>query len=209
MPHQRSNFIFGVEGPAASGKSTMANTVGEELGIKVVDGGWFFRRLAYEALEKQVPLYRDRVSPELIELAQAMPPQQPSDMPELYDERVTSHVSFVAPHLDIRTAVYKNIRRAVCQHDKAIYVGRVIRLTFPEERFPNAHVLGLTLTPEEIERRRKLDDRPPVHERNRSDAEIARRLGAAGTHDITVDVTNLTPEEQADELRKFIEDRLL
>lgn len=99
MPHQRSNFIFGVEGPAASGKSTMANTVGEELGIKVVDGGWFFRRLAYEALEKQVPLYRDRVSPELIELAQAMPPPSNHLTCLSYTTSVSHHTSASSLHI--------------------------------------------------------------------------------------------------------------
>lgn len=47
-------MMVGIEGPAGAGKSTMARTVAAERRAVVIEGGAWYRALAYEALVKNI-----------------------------------------------------------------------------------------------------------------------------------------------------------
>ncbi|MFV0314790.1 MAG: (d)CMP kinase, partial [Anaerotignum sp.] len=47
-------FAIAVDGPAGSGKSTVAKAVAKELGIIYVDTGAMYRAVAYFCMEKNV-----------------------------------------------------------------------------------------------------------------------------------------------------------
>ena len=63
-------MIIAIDGPAASGKSTVARAVARRLGIRHLDTGAMYRAVTWLALEGDVPL-DDQVA--LTALAEANP----------------------------------------------------------------------------------------------------------------------------------------
>ena len=207
-----NHFIIGVEGPAGSGKSTMANTVGRDMGITVIEGGSYYRLLTYAALSDCIALTdTDR----LVKLASDMPirfsQSENGDIfsngvlitNELRTERISTKVAEVSGHLAVREIVEEQIKNAVLAHKTSIVVGRWIK-----KLFPDAYVLNLTIDPEEAERRHvsRTNGQPQsVRERNDADISTAQKLGVvAGAHEASIDVTYMTADEQATALKDFI-----
>src|SRR5512144_1539253 len=52
-------MIIAIDGPAGSGKSTVAKAVAARLGYRYLDTGAMYRAVAYHALEAGVPLDDD------------------------------------------------------------------------------------------------------------------------------------------------------
>jgi cytidylate kinase len=206
-----SRLIFGIEGPAGSGKSTMANIVGREMGIPVIEGGRYYRQLTYAALHDGISL--DDTN-QLVQLANDIPSRFVAakngdvsydgvDISEvLRTEEISTKVSQISRQLDVREVIESQIKDSVLAHDVAIIVGRAIK-----KLFPDAFVLHVTIDPLEAERRhqgRTIELSQSVRERNETDEKTAQALGVAGIHEATIDVTDLTPKEQADAMRNFI-----
>lgn len=209
------HLIFGVEGPAGSGKSTMASTVGNEFGIPVIEGGRFYRQLTYAALqnnldfndtERIVQLARETTS-RFIGFGDGRVSYDGVDVSEaLRDESISTRVSQISKQLEVREIIEAQIRDAVLAHHSAIIVGRWIK-----KLLPTAYVLNLTIDPDEAERRhesRVTGLAQSVIDRNKTDAETSLKLGVTGSYDATVDVTRISPAEQADILRKFIQSHM-
>lgn len=208
----QSNIVFGVEGPAGSGKSTMATTVGNELHIPVVEGGRYYRQLTYAALQENLDLDD---TDQIAELASKMPERfaNPSGITitynnidvtdELQEEIVSTNVARVSRQLEVREIIEEQIRQAVFAHETTIIVGRWIKKLIPE-----AYVLTLTIDPQEAEirhRGRVSGNVQSVMERNKVDLETSHKLGVVGLQEATIDVTFMTPEEQATIFRNFIQ----
>src|SRR5690606_38167609 len=49
-------IIVAIDGPAASGKSSTAKAVADELGYRYLDSGAFYRAITLAALEAQIPV---------------------------------------------------------------------------------------------------------------------------------------------------------
>ncbi|KAI8469233.1 MAG: cytidylate kinase [Monoraphidium minutum] len=64
-------LVVAIDGPAASGKGTLARLVAEALGLAHMDTGLLYRRVGLAALERGVPLTDE---PALTALAAALPP---------------------------------------------------------------------------------------------------------------------------------------
>lgn len=52
-------IAIAIDGPAGSGKSTIAKTIAKELGIIYVDTGAMYRAVAYDCIAKQVSLFNE------------------------------------------------------------------------------------------------------------------------------------------------------
>ena|SRR5450830_842809 len=61
--------VIAIDGPAASGKSTVALAISRRLGLKLMDSGSMYRAVALLALEKEVPLDDERA---LVKLARSV-----------------------------------------------------------------------------------------------------------------------------------------
>lgn len=203
-------MIIGIEGPAGSGKSTMAKTVAPEIKAVVIEGGAWFRALTYLALEQGIE--PDEVD-KLVSLARSM---QVRIMPltdgstkvllnnedktkELYQESVSKQIALFADKLAVREIIDNKVREEAHRHGSAILVGRHIKRAFPD-----ALIMRLTIDPQEAERRHQArSGSVAVAARNQMDAKIAQSLGVHKA-EVEIDVTHMTPKQQADALRQFI-----
>ena len=210
-----SHVVIAIDGQAASGKSSTAQWVAEELGYRHVDSGSLYRALTAALLRQGSPPERwtpsiiiaqgARVSlcaerTAFIALIDGVPAEE-----EIRGGLVTSHVSLVARVPEARRWVNERVREAAQSHD-VVVDGRDIGTTV----FPDASLkIFLVADPWERARRRltqRLARRP-------SDEEIAAETDLLVQRDsrdatqtvqakdaVLLDTTYLTQAEQVDRI---------
>ncbi len=212
-----SPFVVAIDGPAASGKSSTAQWVANELGFLHIDSGSLYRAATAAALEAapSAPLTEDAVlrAAAGISLAPAgrsyVPVRDGHSMEEaIRGPGVTQHVSEVARMMRVRDWVNARVRDAADERD-VVVDGRDIGTTV----FPNADAkIYLVADPWERARRRLMQRlRRAPH-----DAEIAEeteRLVQRDARDaaqsvpaakaMMIDTTYLTQEEQVSRIVAF------
>lgn len=206
--------IVAIDGPAGSGKSTVARLTAAALGLEVLDTGAMYRVVTLAALERGVPVDD---GPALGGLAAgiavdlgpggAVTLDGRDVRAEIRGPAVTGAVSAVSAHPEVRSVLVDAQRRWMVAHGGGVVEGRDITTVV----FPDAPVkVFLTASEEERARRRAGDevaaDRPA--DRAAIAADLARRdrldSGRAAAP-LTVaddahvlDTTGLTVEEVVD-----------
>jgi cytidylate kinase len=148
--------VIAVDGPAASGKGTVAAGVARALGFHYLDSGSLYRLVALKALRTGTPLAD---APALTGLAAGLDAQFPDGTIQLDGQDVTEAIraeevsaaaSQVAVHPAVRTALYER-QRAFCRPPGLVADGRDMgTVVFPEARVK----VFVTASPEERARRR-------------------------------------------------------
>ena len=157
-------FIVTIDGPVASGKSTTATRLAQELGFLYIDGGVLFRALTLLGLEQGIDLDDPTALLALLDTAdlECYPATSPSPKnpfrvafdgreitPQLYETRVSAKVAQVSKHVSIREQ-RTNWVRSLAQQYNLVAEGR----TLGREVFPAAN-LKFYLTAELNERARR------------------------------------------------------
>ena len=176
-PEAPAPVCIAIDGPSASGKSTVARRVAEELGFFYVDSGAVYRGLTWLALEQGVDVrdpaavaamldwtaFEHRVHGRSIDYA--LDGFEPG--PELRSERVAARVSEMAALPRVRAFVVARLRECA-RHGSLVMEGRDIgSVVFPESPFK----FYLDADPAERARRRLLD---PSSTEGHGDAEAVR-----------------------------------
>ncbi len=130
-------MIIAIDGPAGSGKSTIAKAVGERLGLTYVDTGAMYRAVTLLALEKGVSLEDDdalgslalEMEIDLSESAQGVPQVRVAgrDVTNAIREPLVSQkVSYVAAHRKVREALKLRQRGMAAEAGDVVLEGRDI-----------------------------------------------------------------------------------
>ena len=207
-------LVIAIDGPAASGKSSTSQWVAEELGVRHVDSGAFYRVLTALALRAGTApelwtaehLLANSSEVTLRLAAKSVLPTADGITDEVLRSRdVTSNVSRAAQMPEVRAWVNQRVREAGASFD-VVVDGRDIGTAV----FPNAALkIFLVADPWERARRRliqRLGRRP-------TDPEIALETEALVARDaldatqsapardaVTVDTTALTQQEQVERI---------
>lgn len=154
-------FIVTIDGPAGTGKSTVAHRLARRLGLEFLDTGAMYRAAALRALERGIdPADAARVARLVRGLEirfdwMVDPPELLVDGEAVGDrirtQAVTRAVSLVASHPDVRAAMVESQRTIAALHPRLVTEGRDQGSVV----FPDAHV------------RIYLDARPEVRARRR------------------------------------------
>lgn len=201
-------MIIAIDGPAGSGKSTVAKQVSKMLGFHYLDTGAMYRSVAWYALERGVDLedtgaLADIAAHEKIEFSHE--PGNPiatgvsiaglDCTKEIRTPRVDRAVSTVAAVPAVREALVEQ-QRAIAANDDIAMEGRDIGTVV----FPQAELkVFLTASPEERARRRALQN----EERGFGETDphvILADIQARDEADSTRDVAPLKPADDAIEL---------
>jgi cytidylate kinase len=205
--------IVAIDGPAGSGKSTVARSLADRLGFRYLDTGAMYRALTWLALEDGVDL---EDGPALEALALTEPVVFAGDRVLVRDLDVTEAirepridriVSAVARHPQVR-AVMKERQRELAEGSDAVIEGRDIGTVV----CPDAEVkVYLVAEPGERARRRQVD-RPEIGAealatdlRSRDERDSAQMQAAPDAEKI--DTTELTVEEVLDRIERLVEAR--
>lgn len=165
--------VITLDGPAASGKSSVAARVAERLGIPFVSSGLLYRAAAHLVLRHGVPAADERTVVELLERHDVrLEPRTEGNRvrvdggdvtARLHTDDVDATVSTVAAHPEVRRWVFDELREL---EDPFVVEGRDMGTrVFPEAK----HKFYLTATPEERARRR-------VQERSADLTEVAEAI---------------------------------
>jgi cytidylate kinase len=206
-------MIVAIDGPAGSGKSTVARGLAERLRFRYLDTGAMYRALTWLALEYGIALDD---GPALAELALANPVTFEGELVlargvdvtgAIREPRIDRVVSAVARHPEVR-AVMKERQRELAEGGDAVIEGRDIGTVV----CPDAEVkVYLVADPGERARRRQADHPDIGAEALATDLRLrderdAAQMGAAPDAEL-IDTTALTVDEVLDHLERLVEAR--
>jgi cytidylate kinase len=198
-------MIVAIDGPAASGKSTVARLLATRLGMAYLDTGAMYRALAVEALERGVHLSdADTLTQLARQAVVSFEHRSGSPLPTkvLVDGRdvtrairtpeADSAVSPVSAVAGVREAMVEQQRRIATECPHTVLEGRDIGSVV----FPHAEVkVFLTASTEERARRRTIDMIDRGLPMARSD--VQARLESRDLYDSTREASPLTCAEDA------------
>lgn len=211
----RRGIVIAIDGPAASGKSSTAQWVAEELGYRHVDSGSLYRALTAALLRQGSPPARwtpaliaaqgERISlraerTAFVALIDSTPVEE-----ELRSGLVTSHVSLVAQVSDARRWVNARVREAAETHDVVVDGRDMGTAVFPDAQLK----VFLVADPWERARRRltqRLGRRPADEEIAAETDLIVQRDAKDATQTVQakdavlLDTTFLTQAEQVERI---------
>ena len=223
-------MIIAIDGPAGSGKSTIARAIAERFGITKLDTGAMYRAVTLAALNRHVDL-DDEAAVEA--LASAISITYPRDAPghiavdgtdvtrAIRTPEVDARVSKVSAYPGVRRAMVA-LQRAVADDHDLVAEGRDIGTVV----FPAAEVkVFLTADPRERARRRVLQRHEhDAVDQATLDSEVAETLAAiirrddldahrdvaplvAAADAVTIDSTAYTIDDVVDQIARLIDER--
>jgi len=165
----RTHPVIAIDGPAGSGKSTVARGVAQALGMLVLDTGAMYRATALAVLEQHIdPADADKVTEAArrTRIVVGEAEREQGDEPVRLDGRdvtaeirgpaVTAAVSAVSAHPGVRKVMVARQREWIERHGGGVVEGRDIGTVV----FPDAAVKAfLTASDGERARRRQRDER--------------------------------------------------
>ncbi len=206
-------MIVAIDGPAGSGKSTVARGLADRLGFRYLDTGAMYRALTWLALEDGVDL-EDAATLEALALAN--PVVFDGDRVSVHGEDVTEAirapridrvVSTVARHPGVRT-VMKERQRELAETGDAVIEGRDIGTVV----CPDAEVKVYLVADTRERARRRQADHPDIGAealatdlRLRDQRDAAQMQAAPDAEEI--DTTELTIDEVLDRIERLVEER--
>jgi cytidylate kinase len=209
--------VVAIDGPAGSGKSTVAFNVAMALGLLVLDTGAMYRTLTLAALEEGIDLGDGDALADLARTVNMEFANQHVTLDgrqvylEIRGPEVTAAVSQVSAHPEVRAVLVERQRAWVREHDGGVVEGRDIGTVV----FPDAPLkIFLTASEEERARRRQRDEqdaaRPidldaakgQLERRDSADASLGRatRPEDAAPDALVVDTTSIPLEQVVSDL---------
>jgi len=202
--------LVAIDGPAGSGKSTVARAVASRLGVAYLDTGAMYRSVAFAAIGQRVdPADGDalaRMAGALeIDLGDRVLVDGVDATTAIRGPEVTAIVSAVSAHPPVRAEMVRRQRRWAQEHGGGVAEGRDIGSVV----FPHADLkVFLTASEEERARRRQRDDRAPdvgavaadLARRDKLDSDRAASPLRPADDAVVIDTTARTVDDVVDEV---------
>ena len=211
-------LVIAIDGPAGSGKSTIAKAVSDRVGIEYLDTGAMFRAVTHAVLTQGVAVDDGDAVAEVattieLEIADGRVTVNGEDATDaIRSAEVTAHVSAVSAHPAVREEMRERQRGWAQSLGGGVMEGRDIGTVV----FPDAPLkIFLTASVEERARRRAMQSAQDVVEveadiRRRDTADSSREHAPLSQADdaILVDTTELSVEGVVDAIESLV-DRVL
>ncbi len=220
-----ANFVITIDGPAASGKSTVARLLAERLGASFLDTGAMYRAVTLAAIEAGVDMSDEeklrgvldnRKFEFSVREGKTVVSIDGVDVTEqIRRQEVTSNARYVASSAKLREKLVEMQRQFAAREKKIVTEGRDQGTV----AFPDASVkFYLTADAAERAKRRQIELRAKgssenleqiqkaIEERDKSDEDRAVGPLRLAEDAIVVDTTDLSIEEVVEKLMRFVEE---
>jgi cytidylate kinase len=221
-----ANLVITIDGPAASGKSTVARLLAERLGASFLDTGAMYRAVTLAAIEAGVDMSDEEKLPGVMDNREFEFAVREGKMVVLIDgldvteqirrQEVTVNARYVASAAKLREKLVEMQRQFAAREKKIVTEGRDQGTV----AFPDAGV-KFYLTADVIERakRRQIELRDrgssenleqiqkAIEERDKSDEDRAVGPLKPAEDAIVVDTTELSIEDVVEQLLRFVEEK--
>jgi CMP/dCMP kinase len=198
-----SATVIAIDGPAGSGKSTVARAVAHELGWSFLDTGAMYRAITVEALSRGLDVHDAGALAQLAASVVITTTPRVSingrDVEdEIRSEPINRAVSVVAANPDVRRAMVSRQREwANAQPEGTVVEGRDITTVV----FPDATLkIYLTASLEERSRRRGDEDPASIARRDQVDSTRAASPLRQAEDSTVIDTTGRTVEDVVGEI---------
>lgn len=220
------NFIVTIDGPAASGKSTVAKLLAKKLGASFFDTGAMYRAVTFAAMESGVDLANEEKILDIFESKHFSFTVENNSMKVQIDGKdvtesirrqdVTANAKYIASAPRVRGKLVEMQRQFASEHQAIVTEGRDQGTV----AFPNADVkFFMSAQPGERARRRLAELKAKginenleqiqesIEKRDKSD--IERSVGPLKPADdaIIIDTTELDIEQVVEKLLGFIREK--
>src|ERR671933_946551 len=207
-------MVVAIDGPAGTGKSTVARRLSQHLGFRYLDTGAMYRALTWLALQRALPL---GAGAPLGELAREHPVTfdavgrvsiAGTDVTSaIRQSRIDRVVPVVARHPEVR-AVMRERQRELAEQGNVVIEGRDIGTVV----VPDAAVKVYLVADASIRARRRQAERPDIGAdalatdlRLRDESDAARMRPAADA--VQIDTTSLHVEDVVARIERLVHDR--
>ena len=208
--------ILAIDGPAGSGKSSLAKLLAEKLGLEYLDTGAMYRSVAAQALAtkvnpKNLPAVAEIAEKTDIDFVGQQVLVNGNDLTDMIrSAEVNAVVSHVAANPRVRAILRRAQRSWARQRGGGVLEGRDIgSVVFPRAKLK----VYVTATPEERARRRSLESGRSIEEilaeiqgRDEIDSSRADSPLSVSSNAIIVDTTKKTLDEVAEEVLRSLND---
>ena len=189
--------VIAIDGPSGSGKSTVSRGVAAALGVATLDTGAMYRAVTLAVLRQGLDPRDDdacaRIAREIVLEVDSRVTLGGEDVTDaIRGPDVTSVVSAVSAHSDVRAVLVERQRRWLDDHPGGVVEGRDIGTVV----FPNAVVkVFLTASDEERAKRRQRDE--AAAEREVAVGDVRQDLDRRDRADSSRAVSPLRPADDA------------
>ena len=191
---EKENFVVAIDGPSASGKSTVAKKISKILGINYLDTGAMYRAFTYYLLKENISLTEEEIKKVIgninIDIEKDIVILNGEDISkEIRGDEVTKNVSKVSA-VPIVREVLVDLQRNISKGKSIVLDGRDIgTVVFPDAKYK----FFITATAEERAMRRYKDEKSSL---DKSYEEILEDLKA---RDIIDSNRKISPLKQAED----------
>lgn len=191
---EKENFVVAIDGPSASGKSTVAKEISKILGINYLDTGAMYRAFTYYLLKENIILTEEEIKKVIgninIDIEKDSVILNGEDISkEIRGDEVTKNVSKVSA-VPIVREVLVDLQRNISKGKSIVLDGRDIgTVVFPDAKYK----FFITATAEERAMRRYKDEKSSL---DKSYEEILEDLKA---RDIIDSNRKISPLKQAED----------
>ncbi len=127
-----SHLVIAVDGPAASGKGTLARKLAAHFGLPYLDTGKLYRAVGYDMQRDGIDLHDEAAA---ARYATSLKPEE-LESEHLYDEGVGHAASVISAMPKVRAALFEYQQRFASHSDGAVLDGRDIGTVI----CPDAHM---------------------------------------------------------------------
>jgi cytidylate kinase len=221
-----SSLVITIDGPAASGKSTVARLLAERLGASFLDTGAMYRAVTLAAIEAGVDMSDEEKLPGVLDNRKFQFAVREGKMvvcidgldvtEQIRSQEVTANARYVASAAKLREKLVEMQRQFAAREKKIVAEGRDQGTV----AFPDAGVkFYLTADAGERAKRRQIElsaqgsrenlerIQNAIEERDKSDEDRAVGPLKPAEDAIVVDTTDLSIEEVVEKLLRCVEER--
>lgn len=220
------NVTIAIDGPASSGKSTVARRIADDLGLIYVDTGAMYRALTFEALRKNVNIKDEDALLKLLKnteislkkrnMAQSVYLNDEDVTEDIRQNNVTNTVSIVAAHPLVRKEMVTRQQR-LAENNGVVMDGRDIgTVVLPDS---DVKIFLVASVMERAERRHKENKGKGIFsDLEQLKKDIAERDYKDSTRDtsplkqaedaVRIDTTKLSIEQVVEKIKSLISTKL-